>query len=55
VALPYNYWSTPRWRQALAELGLRAEVWETTLGLYPPPASWLFDRELHLLCRLSAT
>ena len=55
VALPYNYWSTPRWRQALAELGLRADVWETTLELYPPPASWLFDRELHLLCRLSAS
>ncbi len=55
VALPYNYWSTPRWQQAVAELGLRAEVWETALGLYPPPASWLFDRELHLLFRLSAS
>jgi SAM-dependent methyltransferase len=55
VALPYNYWSTPRWQQAMTELGLRAEVWETTLGLYPAPASWIFDRELHLLCRLSAS
>ena len=55
VALPYNYWSTPRWHQAVAELGLRIEVWETTLGLYPAPASWIFERELHVLCRLSAS
>ena len=55
VALPYNYWSTPRWQQAVADLGLRTEVWETTLGLYPAPASWIFERELHVLCRLSAS
>jgi hypothetical protein len=30
-------------------------VWETTLGLYPAPASWVFDRGLHVLCRLSAS
>ena len=55
VALPYNYWSTSRWQQAVADLGLRTEVWETTLGLYPAPASWVFDRGLHVLCRLSAS
>jgi SAM-dependent methyltransferase len=55
VALPYNYWSTRRWQQAVADLGLRTEVWETTLGLYPAPASWVFDRGLHVLCRLSAS
>ena len=55
VALPYNYWSTPRWQRAVAELGLRTEVWQTSLGLYPPPASWIFERELHLLCRLAAS
>jgi SAM-dependent methyltransferase len=53
VALPYNYWPTPRWQQAIADLGLEVEVWETRLGLYPAPASWVCDRRLHVLCRLS--
>lgn len=51
VALPYNYWTPARWRQAFASLGLRGS-WETRLGLYPWPASWVFGRSLHFLARL---
>lgn len=54
VVLPYNYWSRARWEQAFAELGLSTEAWRTGLGLYPPPATWLFDRGLHVVCRLAA-
>ena len=55
VGLPFNYWTTGRWRQAIGELGLTTETWETDVGLYPWPASMAFDRHLHLLCRLSAS
>jgi ubiquinone/menaquinone biosynthesis C-methylase UbiE len=53
VALPYNYWTEDQWRRCFDALGLRVEVWRTDLALYPKPAHWLFDRELHVLCRLS--
>jgi SAM-dependent methyltransferase len=53
IAMPYNYWTEARWRQAFADVGLVSDVWRTALGLYPPPASWLFDRDLHVLCRAS--
>lgn len=52
VRLPYNYWPERRWREALARLGLRPVQWIDRLGLYPWPASWLFDRSLHFVARL---
>ena len=52
VALPYNYWSERRWRAAFDELGLTVEQWHTKLGLYPWPASLLFERGLHFVTRL---
>jgi SAM-dependent methyltransferase len=52
VALPFNYWSRDRWRRAFAELGLQVHLWRERLGLYPRPASWLFESSLHFLCRL---
>ena len=52
VACPANYWPEHRWRQAFGELGLCIEHYETRLGLYPWPASWLFERGLHFLARL---
>lgn len=51
VALPYNYWTPEQWRQAFSLLGLRGS-WETRLGLYPWPASRIFERSLHFLARL---
>lgn len=52
VRLPYNYWPRPRWHAAFEALGLVIEEWHETLGLYPRPASWLFERRLHFLTRL---
>jgi SAM-dependent methyltransferase len=53
VALPYNYWSSSKWRDAFSAIGLRREVWKDRLGLYPFPASLIFDRSLHFVARLS--
>ena len=53
VALPNNYWSGRRWRAVLAELGLPIVEWRSHLGLYPFPASLLFERNLHFVARLA--
>lgn len=47
VALPYNYWSRQEWKQAFKALGLEPVEMRTRLGLYPWPASWLFEHGLH--------
>lgn len=52
VVLPYNYWPRARWTAAFTELGLRVAAYRGHLGLYPPPASWVFDRSLHFAARL---
>ena len=53
VALPYNYWTYSQWMGALRSLGLTVQVWKQALGLYPRPASWLFDRRLHFVARIA--
>lgn len=55
VSLPYNYWSRQQWDQAFTDQHLRVTAEITHLGLYPPPASWLFERRLHVLWRLAAS
>jgi SAM-dependent methyltransferase len=52
VALPFNYWTRERWLRAFAELGLTVASWNGRLGIYPQPASWIFDRSLHFAARL---
>ena len=52
VALPCNYWPRRRWDTVFAQLHLRAEIDRTRLGLYPFPASLIFDRSLHFLALL---
>jgi len=52
VALPYNYWSRYQWSEAFGQLGLKTCEIKTLLGLYPPPASWIFERGLHFVARL---
>lgn len=52
VSLPYNYWTVTQWREAFKNLQLTADYWATNLGLYPWPASVLFDRSLHFIARL---
>jgi SAM-dependent methyltransferase len=52
VALPYNYWPWTRWQSAWAELELHPANCLHRLNLYPPPASWCFDRLLHFIAWL---
>jgi ubiquinone/menaquinone biosynthesis C-methylase UbiE len=52
VALPYNYRSRAEWQKLWRELGLEPEQEIRKLGLYPWPASLLFDRGLHFVARL---
>jgi SAM-dependent methyltransferase len=52
VALPYNYWSQTEWSSAFSQLGLKTSEMRTSLGLYPAPASWIFERGLHFVARL---
>jgi 2-polyprenyl-3-methyl-5-hydroxy-6-metoxy-1,4-benzoquinol methylase len=55
VRLPYNYLSMTRWREAWKQLDLTPDHFQTELGLYPWPASWLFGTGLHFLTRLRPT
>jgi len=52
VNLPYNYWAEHEWRKKLADLSLSIEYWNPKVGLYPYPASLLFDRSLHFIAKL---
>jgi SAM-dependent methyltransferase len=52
VRLPYNYLTSAQWDDAFARAGLRVDAWVPRLGLYPAPASWLFERGLHFAARL---
>ena len=54
VVLPYNYWTEERWRAAFAELGLTIADWTGRVPLYPWPASWVFQRRLHFIARLTS-
>lgn len=52
VALPYNYLSARQWREAWKASGLVLDEYTSRLGIYPWPATWLFDRRLHFVARL---
>jgi SAM-dependent methyltransferase len=52
VALPYNYWSRLEWTAAFKASRLEVSDMKTSLGLYPQPASWMFERSLHFVARL---
>jgi len=54
VALPYNYWSETQWDDAIRMVGLRQLDKIVSLGLYPLPASWVFERRLHFISRFAA-
>jgi SAM-dependent methyltransferase len=49
VALPYNFWSPSEWRDGLNAAGLRVSRLDRSLGLYPPPASWVFERSMQFI------
>ena len=52
VVLPYNYWRESQWQTAFSDTGLSVEEWRSRIGLYPWPASMVFDRRLHFVARL---
>lgn len=53
VRLPYNYLSHSEWSDVWAKLDLKVERLTDRMGLYPRPFSWLFDRRLHFVARLT--
>jgi len=53
VVLPYNYWTHDQWERALIDLGLGISAWNANVGLYPWPASHVFDRTLHFVAKLT--
>jgi len=52
VEMPYNYWTRERWLDAFERLGLEIVSWRDRLGLYSPPLSWVFERDLHFVACL---
>lgn len=52
VALPYKYWTRRQWLEAFGQLSVTLDAWKVNLGLYPRPASWIFERSLHFVARL---
>lgn len=52
VALPYSYLTEEEWQRSFARLGLRTASRRDRLGLYPWPASLVFDRGLHFVAVL---
>ena len=52
VVLKYNYWTERQWREMFAALDLAVQEWDARIGLYPLPATWLFDRSLHFIAKL---
>ncbi len=55
VALPHNYWSKSEWDAAFVRLNLKPAQMTLSLGLYPAPASWIFERGLHFVAELRHT
>ena len=53
VELPYNYLTRSRWHHIFREANLKIEAFSDRLNLYPAPATWLFDRNLHFVARLT--
>jgi len=53
VAMPYTYLSSWQWASLLEQHGLVPDRWEERLGLYPFPASLVFERSLHFVARLA--
>lgn len=52
VRLPYNYLSGDEWRSIWSRLGLTPTNLRDSLGIYPAPFTWLFDRRLHFVTLL---
>lgn len=55
VSLPYSYWTRRQWSEAYTSVGLRVVENRERLGLYPWPASVVFERRLHFVAVLERT
>src|SRR5262249_27103445 len=53
VALPFHYWTRPRWESALGARGAHVEAWRGGLPPYPWWGSWVLGRSLHSVARVS--
>lgn len=53
VRLPYNYWSRSEWKNNLEKIELKIQSWNSRIGLYPWPAAWVFERNLHFIAMLT--
>lgn len=52
VPTPYRYWTRDEWKHAFDTLEVKVAARRDRLGLYPFPASLVFDRGLHFVARL---
>ena len=52
VPLPYNFFTRKQWQDAFDELGLAESNRRERFGLYPWPATLLFERRMHFACKL---
>jgi SAM-dependent methyltransferase len=52
VVLPYSYFSTAAWAEAVSAAGLRETRHEEVPGLYPFPFSMLFGGKMQFIARL---
>jgi SAM-dependent methyltransferase len=55
VRLPYNYLSKAEWDVIFGRIGVSPVTWSEDLGLYPPPFSLAFDRNLHFVATVTPT
>jgi len=53
VVLPYNYAPRKDWDRWFADAGLKIDVFDTDVPLYPFPLSLIFGRKLHFVARLT--
>jgi SAM-dependent methyltransferase len=52
ISIPDTFWRKDEWDDAFARLGLTVESWNGRLGLYPFPASLVFERRFHFIALL---
>lgn len=54
ISIPDSFWRRTEWEAVFRRLELAVESWNGRLGLYPFPASLVFERRFHFLALLRA-
>ncbi len=52
IPLPFRYWPSAQWIAVFERMNLGVRSWQPALGMYPWPATLLFDRGLHFVAAL---